>query len=67
MGRLGVEWLFRLVGDPRRLFARYCVEPWWLIVPALGDVLVAARRGRLFRGPRRKPAGERAEGAREAA
>lgn len=67
MGRLGVEWLFRLVGDPRRLFARYCVEPWWLIVPALGDVLVAARQGRLFRGPRRKPAGQRAERAREAA
>lgn len=28
MGRLGVEWLFRLFCDPRRLFSRYCVEPW---------------------------------------
>jgi len=46
LGRLGLEWLFRLVRDPRRLFRRYCVEPWSLIGPALGDLKVrAARRG----------------------
>jgi len=44
MGRLGVEWLFRLFADPKRLFARYCVEPWFLIGPALGDVREAMRR-----------------------
>ena len=44
MGRLGVEWLFRLFSDPKRLFARYCVEPWFLIGPALGDVREAMRR-----------------------
>ncbi|ALL14874.1 WecB/TagA/CpsF family glycosyltransferase [Caulobacter henricii] len=38
MGRLGVEWLFRLLADPRRLFSRYCIEPWFLIGPALGDL-----------------------------
>ena len=27
MGRLGLEWLFRLASNPRRLFVRYCVEP----------------------------------------
>jgi N-acetylglucosaminyldiphosphoundecaprenol N-acetyl-beta-D-mannosaminyltransferase len=35
MGRLGVEWLFRLVVDPMRLFRRYCIEPWSLIPAAL--------------------------------
>ena len=44
MGRLGVEWLFRLFADPRRLFTRYCVEPWFLIGPALGDVREAMKR-----------------------
>jgi N-acetylglucosaminyldiphosphoundecaprenol N-acetyl-beta-D-mannosaminyltransferase len=38
MGQAGLEWLFRLVVDPRRLFSRYCVEPWHLVGPALGDV-----------------------------
>lgn len=28
--RLGLEWLFRLVRDPRRLASRYLVEPWKL-------------------------------------
>lgn len=44
MGRLGVEWLFRLIADPKRLFTRYCIEPWFLIGPALGDVREAMRR-----------------------
>ena len=38
LGALGLEWLFRLLHDPRRLFARYLIEPWGLIGPALGDV-----------------------------
>jgi len=38
MGQMGVEWLFRLVADPRRLFTRYCVEPWSLVGPALADL-----------------------------
>jgi N-acetylglucosaminyldiphosphoundecaprenol N-acetyl-beta-D-mannosaminyltransferase len=45
MGRLGVEWLFRLVSDPRRLFVRYCVEPWRLAGPAIAD-LSQGRAGR---------------------
>jgi N-acetylglucosaminyldiphosphoundecaprenol N-acetyl-beta-D-mannosaminyltransferase len=28
LGRLGLEWLFRLVQEPRRLAGRYLVEPW---------------------------------------
>ncbi|OAZ44271.1 hypothetical protein A9Z40_12840 [Microbacterium arborescens] len=31
MGRLGLEWFFRLVKDPRRLARRYLVEPFELI------------------------------------
>ncbi|WP_421740063.1 WecB/TagA/CpsF family glycosyltransferase [Caulobacter sp.] len=38
MGQMGVEWLFRLMADPRRLFSRYCVEPWFLVGPALSDL-----------------------------
>ena len=38
IGSLGAEWLFRLALNPRRLFSRYLLEPWWLIGPALGDV-----------------------------
>ncbi len=43
MGRMGLEWLFRLASDPRRLFVRYCVEPWFLIGPALKDIRAARR------------------------
>jgi N-acetylglucosaminyldiphosphoundecaprenol N-acetyl-beta-D-mannosaminyltransferase len=46
MGRAGVEWLYRLASNPRRLFSRYCIEPWSLIGPALGDLRQAARRRR---------------------
>ncbi|MDR3506819.1 MAG: WecB/TagA/CpsF family glycosyltransferase [Caulobacteraceae bacterium] len=37
-GRLGVEWLFRLASEPRRLFSRYLIEPWSLIGAALKDL-----------------------------
>ena len=43
-GRLGVEWLARLVSQPRRLAARYLLEPWRLVGPALADVGDAVRR-----------------------
>lgn len=40
MGRLGLEWLFRLAVNPKRLFFRYCVEPWRLV----GVLLMEAAR-----------------------
>lgn len=43
-GRLGVEWLARFLVEPRRLFTRYFIEPWWLVGPALADVARAVRR-----------------------
>jgi N-acetylglucosaminyldiphosphoundecaprenol N-acetyl-beta-D-mannosaminyltransferase len=45
MGRVGVEWLFRLLTDPKRLFKRYCVEPWILGDLIRADVTAAAKRG----------------------
>ena len=43
MGRMGLEWLYRLVRDPRRLAKRYLVEPWGLIDLIAADVLAALR------------------------
>lgn len=31
-GRLGLEWAFRLVSEPRRLFSRYLIEPWYILM-----------------------------------
>lgn len=49
MGRMGLEWLFRLCVDPRRLFRRYCIEPWALSDLIAKDLLAAMQRG--FRRP----------------
>jgi N-acetylglucosaminyldiphosphoundecaprenol N-acetyl-beta-D-mannosaminyltransferase len=49
MGGLGLEWLYRLMHEPRRLFARYLVEPWFLVGPLARD---------LWRQRIRKPATE---------
>jgi N-acetylglucosaminyldiphosphoundecaprenol N-acetyl-beta-D-mannosaminyltransferase len=48
IGQLGLEWLFRLCADPRRLFRRYCIEPAFLLGPALTDL----RRAMARRSPR---------------
>jgi len=56
-GRMGVEWLYRLLHDPRRLFGRYCVEPWSLLPVALADIGIAIRKGRLFKSPAPPPQG----------
>lgn len=54
MGEAGIEWAYRLAKDPRRLFARYCIEPWFLIGALAADLL--ARLGEL-----RPPPGARTE------
>lgn len=51
MGQAGFEWLYRLAHDPVRLWRRYCYEPWFMIGPALKDILRARAEGRLFRRP----------------
>jgi N-acetylglucosaminyldiphosphoundecaprenol N-acetyl-beta-D-mannosaminyltransferase len=46
MGRAGIEWAYRLLHDPKRLFVRYCVEPWTLLPLALRDIRQAKGRNR---------------------
>ena len=46
IGQLGLEWLYRLVSDPRRLFSRYCIEPAFLIPLAVADLRRALGRRR---------------------
>jgi N-acetylglucosaminyldiphosphoundecaprenol N-acetyl-beta-D-mannosaminyltransferase len=31
MGSAGLEWIFRLFHEPRRLWRRYLVEPWFVL------------------------------------
>lgn len=39
MGRVGLEWLYRLLSEPRRLAKRYLVEPWALLPYAVEDLI----------------------------
>lgn len=38
-GRFGLEWLFRLLAEPRRLWGRYLVEPWFILRLLLAEAL----------------------------
>lgn len=35
LSQLGLAWLYRLAHDPRRLWQRYLIEPWSLLLPTL--------------------------------
>lgn len=37
-GKIGLEWLFRLIVEPKRLWQRYLVEPWFLLQLLLIDI-----------------------------
>jgi len=39
MGRFGLEWLFRLISEPRRLWRRYLLEPWYVLGLVLKQLL----------------------------
>jgi N-acetylglucosaminyldiphosphoundecaprenol N-acetyl-beta-D-mannosaminyltransferase len=30
MGKVGLEWFYRLLAEPRRLWKRYLLEPWFI-------------------------------------
>jgi N-acetylglucosaminyldiphosphoundecaprenol N-acetyl-beta-D-mannosaminyltransferase len=48
-GRIGLEWIFRLAHEPRRLFGRYLIEPWYILLLLLLDYprcLLGMMRGR---------------------
>lgn len=47
-GRLGLEWLFRLMIEPKRLASRYLLEPWYVA----GLVMSHFYSGALGRAPR---------------
>jgi N-acetylglucosaminyldiphosphoundecaprenol N-acetyl-beta-D-mannosaminyltransferase len=56
LGRFGLEWAYRLVVEPRRLWRRYLLEPLPLVVPLVREV-VRTRRDLRRRGstaPRRR-------------
>jgi N-acetylglucosaminyldiphosphoundecaprenol N-acetyl-beta-D-mannosaminyltransferase len=36
-GYLGVEWLFRLLSEPKRLWHRYLIEPWFVLKVFLNE------------------------------
>jgi N-acetylglucosaminyldiphosphoundecaprenol N-acetyl-beta-D-mannosaminyltransferase len=36
-GRVGLEWAFRMAHDPVRLFSRYFLEPWYILLLLLLD------------------------------
>lgn len=38
LGPLGLEWLYRLASEPRRLWRRYLVEPWFAVGLFLRDL-----------------------------
>jgi N-acetylglucosaminyldiphosphoundecaprenol N-acetyl-beta-D-mannosaminyltransferase len=44
MGKVGLEWLFRLVSQPGRLAYRYLVEPWSLTPAMLADLRASTAR-----------------------
>lgn len=43
MGQLGFEWLYRLVAEPKRLWRRYLVEPWFVLVVLMRHYLIGDR------------------------
>jgi N-acetylglucosaminyldiphosphoundecaprenol N-acetyl-beta-D-mannosaminyltransferase len=38
MGQMGLEWLYRLISEPKRLSYRYLVEPWYLVPLMIKDI-----------------------------
>lgn len=46
IGALGFEWAYRLASEPKRLWRRYLVEPWFLLSLLPAHVIQSARRKR---------------------
>ncbi len=49
MGRMGLEWLYRLFSEPKRLWWRYLVEPWALLPLFIKDLLMIQEHRRQAR------------------
>ena len=39
MGQIGLEWLSRLASEPRRLWKRYLLEPWYILALVFKELL----------------------------
>lgn len=39
LGKIGLEWTYRLCREPRRLWKRYLLEPWFLLPLAIRDLV----------------------------
>jgi N-acetylglucosaminyldiphosphoundecaprenol N-acetyl-beta-D-mannosaminyltransferase len=39
IGHLGLEWLYRLLSDPVRLWRRYLLEPWFILKLLFQEIL----------------------------
>jgi len=44
MGRVGMEWLYRLITEPKRLWRRYLVEPWFIASIFLKEYLIHLKK-----------------------
>ncbi|RUT04502.1 hypothetical protein DSM107010_57820 [Chroococcidiopsis cubana SAG 39.79] len=42
-GQFGLEWLFRLLAEPQRLWRRYSIEPWLILRLFATELLVKER------------------------
>jgi N-acetylglucosaminyldiphosphoundecaprenol N-acetyl-beta-D-mannosaminyltransferase len=47
MGRMGLEWLYRLFSEPKRLWRRYLIEPWFIGILFLREILILPIRNSL--------------------
>jgi N-acetylglucosaminyldiphosphoundecaprenol N-acetyl-beta-D-mannosaminyltransferase len=45
LGQLGLEWLFRLISEPRRLWRRYLLEPWFVFTLLARELVGQGRNG----------------------
>lgn len=50
MGRVGLEWLHRLLTNPKRLWKRYLVEPWFIVKLLIEELFfgLELKRQKLF-------------------
>jgi N-acetylglucosaminyldiphosphoundecaprenol N-acetyl-beta-D-mannosaminyltransferase len=53
LGRTGLEWLYRLICEPRRLWRRYLVEPWFVARLLARELAGQATQGGRRQGRRR--------------
>ncbi len=44
MGKVGLEWLYRLTGNPQRFWHRYLIEPWFILKLFIKDLYDKTKR-----------------------